>query len=212
MPYLTQSRFPTAWRIFQYLIGGTIDKRSFALQCYNNEKRVLEVGCSLGNVSKAFTKFADITFTGLDIDPVVIQYAKRTFAKHSNFNFICDDLRNFASTGRVFDLVIFPGILHHIDDQLALELLNASSSLLAPQAKLVVIDPLVPEKTDPLFHSVFLKLEQGEYLRKHEEMKSLLKKIDGMKILRDEKKLMGATPLSIPKSCTFGIYELVEHH
>lgn len=208
MAFLNQSRFPTAWRIFQFFIGGVIDKRKFAIMHYQGEKRVLEVGCSLGNVSSVFTQYPEIEFTGVDIDPVVITYSQKSFKNFSNFSFICADLRDYAKLGKKFDLILFPGILHHVDDQLAIELLESATTMLAKDAPLIVIDPVLPEKSDPLFHHLFLKLEQGQYLRYHEQMITLLGKVKNTRLTLVEKHLMGATPLSIPKSCTFGIYKL----
>jgi hypothetical protein len=57
MSFLSQSNFPRLWLLFQYLVGGTADKRRLAAMYYKGQKKVLEIGCSVGNVSQIFSKF-----------------------------------------------------------------------------------------------------------------------------------------------------------
>jgi 2-polyprenyl-3-methyl-5-hydroxy-6-metoxy-1,4-benzoquinol methylase len=77
MPFLSQHNFPILWEFLQYWIGGTTDKRRLCLRKYNGQKRVLEVGCSVGNIAKAFQSFAEISYTGIDIDSTAIRRAQK---------------------------------------------------------------------------------------------------------------------------------------
>lgn len=208
MPLLSQNRFPALWRLFQYWIGGTVDKRRLCLQYYGGQGRVLEVGCSLGNIAKAFTRFHDVDYTGIDIDPVVIDYARRDFNRWKNFRFLSTDLREFAASAKPFDYILFAGILHHVDDQLAHELLQAASSLLAGTGKLVIVDPLLVRKEDSWLLHQYVKLEQGEYLRSGGNMLGLLQGVPGLQLTRSEERLIGASPLRRPICARFGLYTL----
>jgi cyclopropane fatty-acyl-phospholipid synthase-like methyltransferase len=148
MPFLTQSRFPTLWKIFQFLIGGTIDKRKLCILKYQGQQQILEVGCSLGNIATVFQNIPGIHYTGIDIDPVVIRYAQKDFSNYPNFRFLCEDLRDFSDRAGVFDYILFAGIIHHIEDALCKSLLSAAQKLMSEKGSLIVVDPLIPEPED----------------------------------------------------------------
>lgn len=209
MPFLSQYRFPRLWNAFQYFAGGTVDKRRLCLKYYQGEKTVLEVGCSLGNISKAFIGFPDIRFTGLDIDPVVINFAKKKFKAEPGFTFICQDLRTLAEAkDNRFDYILFAGICHHISSQECLDLLKVASHLLTRKGRIVIVDPLMPKKKDSWFVHRFIMLEQGCYLRSGDNFLKMLKTISGVQIKVKEECLIGSCPLHWPICARFGVYLL----
>jgi len=206
--FLSQHRFPGLWNFFQYVIGGTVDKRRLCLKHYAGESAILEVGCSLGNISKAFTALPNIEFTGVDIDPVVIEYAQKAFSHTSNFKFVCEDLRSFSEKkDTLYDYILFAGICHHIEDIECVELLNvASRSLLQKGGKLVVVDPLLPLPEDSGFVHSFLKLEQGKFLRTGQQLEDIVKETEEVRLVDKHEYLIGASPLHRPVCARFGVY------
>ncbi|MEI8173431.1 MAG: class I SAM-dependent methyltransferase [Deltaproteobacteria bacterium] len=209
MPYLSQSRFPGLWKLFQLTIGGTVDKRKLCLLKYSGQKKVLEVGCSLGNIAPAFID-KNVEYTGIDTDPVAIEYAKKDFRKHGSFNFICNDLRTYVEkTKTTYDYILFAGVLHHIDDTLSKELISAAKKLLAENGIIVIVDPLLPDEKDNWFIHVFMSVfEQGQHLRREEKLQELLESLPGLKCTESESHYQAATPFSFPYSCRFGIHVL----
>lgn len=206
---MSQHRFPRLWNAFQYTVGGTIDKQRLCLKHYQGEKRILEVGCSLGNISKAFVGLPDIRFTGVDIDPVVIGYAKKRFRKEAAFEFICQDLRILAEEKKRYDYILLAGVCHHVDNHGCRELLTVASDILVKDGgSLVVVDPLVPKAEDSWFVHRFFKLEQSHYLRSGDQLMELLQKIEGMRINDKEEYLIGASPFHWPVCARFGVYRL----
>ncbi len=77
MALLTRSRFPGLWRSFQYRIGGTVHKPYLCLLEYDGQERVLGLGCSLGSSARACLKLDHVAHTSIDIDPVVLESARR---------------------------------------------------------------------------------------------------------------------------------------
>src|ERR1700733_5549900 len=124
MPLLTQSRFPQLWLLMQNTIGGTPCKQALAIEHYQGQKRVLEIGCSVGNISSVFCAFPDVEFTGIDIDPRAIDLAKRRFHNFPNFSFSLVSLKELARQGKEFDYVLFAAMLHHVNDDDGLRLLR----------------------------------------------------------------------------------------
>jgi 2-polyprenyl-3-methyl-5-hydroxy-6-metoxy-1,4-benzoquinol methylase len=197
------------WRLFQYCVGGTVDKRRLSMMKYRGQKRVLEVGCSVGNISRAFQTVPEIEYTGIDIDPVVIDYARKAFSSLPGFRFLCMDLCDFAaSSDERFDYLLFAGVLHHVDDETCLRMLRAVWPLMADDGTLVIVDPVMPTSEDSWFMHWFLKLEQGEHVRRDADVRGLVRSVVGFQLEEVEIHYVGATPVSVPKCARFGVYKL----
>ena len=209
MAFFTQSRFPFLWNAFQYAIGGVIDKRRLCLEPYSGEKRVLEVGCSVGNIADAFINLPGVNYTGIDIDGVAIEYAKKRFLKHLNFNFIYGDMLGLPNDNSRYDYILFAGCCHHMTDEQCIDLLSAAAGLLTERGRLVVVDPLLPSKEDHWFIKMFIKLEQGMHLRNGDELRSIIEKVNGLKIENDKEVLVSSTPLGWPLCARFAVSTLI---
>ena len=208
MSFLSQTRFPRLWGLFQYFIGGTVDKRKIVQELKLSNKSVLEIGCSIGNIAQALLKVEGINYTGLDIDENAISLAQRRFKKYGNFNFINDDLFDFSISGNRFDSIIFAGVCHHVDEKTCLNMVESADQLLKPDGQCVIVDPVFPLSDDPkLFHR-FIKLEQGEHVRTRDEFDRILSNLSSMTITNSYYRLVGATPLSVPKVARFVVYIL----
>ncbi len=207
MAFLSQHNFPALWEFFQIFLGGTYDKRKLVLLKYKHQKRILEVGCSLGNIATAFLPYKNITYTGIDIDEVVITYARKKFHFHKNFKFLCDDLLDFSKSRETYDYILFAGVCHHINDQDCVKMLQAAQKLLDPNGDLWVIDILYPEKNDPKLMHWYIHLDQGEFIRNDAQLRALIGKAAHIK--EAEIHNVGATPFSWPHCMRFGVYHLV---
>lgn len=97
IPYFNQTKFPRLWLLFQYVLGGTFDKRKLASKHLSKHKKILEIGCSSGNVSDIFKKFENTKFLGIDIDEKAITFAEKRFGKNEDFKFRCCSLEDLIS-------------------------------------------------------------------------------------------------------------------
>lgn len=206
MAFLNQSRFPTLFQFFQTWLGGTQDKQKLALLKYQNQKRIMEVGCSVGNIAYAFRQYDDIEYTGIDIDPVVIDHAQKAFAGCANFQFVCQDLKTYQLSGDPFDFILFAGVCHHMPDEECQVLLSQARKLLAQDGQLVVVDILQPEPEDSWLLQQYIKIDQGEYIRSDASLQHLIKRVAS--IQNAEIHYVGASPMSIPIIARFGVYTL----
>jgi 2-polyprenyl-3-methyl-5-hydroxy-6-metoxy-1,4-benzoquinol methylase len=187
-------------------LGGTHDKQKLALLKYQNQKRILEVGCSVGNIAEAFRGFESIEYTGIDIDPAVIDYAQMSFSKHPNFQFVCQDLKTYQLAGQPFDFILFAGVCHHIPDVECQNLFKAARQLLADNGKLIVVDILKPEPEDSWLLHRYINIDQGEYIRSDASLRILIQGVS--KIKEAEIHFVGASPVSFPLVARFGVYTL----
>lgn len=174
LPLLSQTRFPRLWLLMQKAIGGNQCKQQLATKYYQGEARVLEIGCSVGNISDAFRVFPQLNFTGIDIDTAALKVAQRRFRNTENFCFLQISLAELAHHGEYFDYVLFAGILHHVDDATGKRLLQDGLHCTAPNGQLIISEPEALRPNDGyfmrLFHSLF---EQGANLRSRAELEAL---------------------------------------
>jgi 2-polyprenyl-3-methyl-5-hydroxy-6-metoxy-1,4-benzoquinol methylase len=190
VPFLTQQRFPRLWLFAQHVVGCNGAKKELALRHYRGERRVLEIGCSAGNIASAFAK-AD--YTGIDIDEGALALARRRFGGRPNFRFQQISLADLAASGAEFDYVLFAGILHHVPDDVATEMLVEALSLVAEGGTLVISEPEAVRPGDGIVLRLFYKLEQGRFLRSREALEALVRRA-GVNISRADDQLMRMSP------------------
>jgi SAM-dependent methyltransferase len=208
MILLTQARMPALWNLFQWTIGGTVDKRKLCAKYYSAQKRVLEVGCSVGNIAVAFRKYPDIQYVGIDVDQAAIEMARKRFIRFTNFSFHCQDLSKRGKIDGRFGYILLAGILHHLADDESRSLLHTAAELLDEDGLLVVVDPVLPESGDNPFLQFYLKtLEQGRYVRDGAALDKLLHSEPGLLCCDKETCLVAATPIGWPKCARFGIWQ-----
>ena len=192
--------------MFQNWAGGNFDKQKLALAKYENQKHILEVGCSIGNIAQAFTKFEDLSYTGIDIDPVVIGHAQASLRRFPNFEFFCQDLKTFRPMGPKFDFILFAGMCHHVSDRACCDLLRAGQSLLSETGKMVVVDILKPEPEDTWLLHKYIRIDQGEFIRSDASLRGLIESVT--EVEEAEIHYVGASPISFPIVARFGVYTL----
>ncbi len=207
MRWLTQSRFPFLWNCFQWAMGGTVDKRRLCLKYYSGQDRVLEIGCSVGNIAVAFLPKPGLRYVGVDDDAAAIALAQKQFARVENFSFHCRDVTRMADFGEPFDYILLAGVLHHTADAVSRDLLHAAMRLLDDAGLLVVVDPILPEPRDSSFLRIYLRMfEQGQHVRSRAAMETLLNSEPGLIPCGAETCLIGATPMRVPAAARFGIW------
>jgi len=172
---LTQSNFPRLWLLFQQLIGGSKDKQALALSRYMGQQNILEIGCSVGNIADAFRSLPSISYTGIDIDGNAIAAAQRRFFG-TTFRFLEESVEKHAQSGSRYDYILVAGMLHHVDDVTAIEILCKTRLLSMQGGTILIYDPDTPTLSDPSYMHLFYKLEQGKFMRSHTESEALIQR------------------------------------
>ncbi len=75
-------------------------------------KKILEIGCSIGRDAILYTKYASY-YCGLDISDEAIKIASSLNLKNSEF--LCVDGHNIPKDDEEFDCVVVNSLLHHLD-------------------------------------------------------------------------------------------------
>jgi len=164
---------PRIWLILQLAMGGTYDKRRLAIKHYANQRRVLEIGCAVGNVSMAFRRFPNIIFVGVDLNPNAIAVARSMFRDDPRFKFVAGTAQSLIGREEPFDLVLLAGVLHHVDDDAAVELIDTAAQLLSPAGILIISEPEPARAWDPWLVRFYGRIERGKWVRGRDELIAL---------------------------------------
>lgn len=132
-------RNTTAYRLWQAPFASV----KLAPVLHNNDLktigRVLDVGCGPGTNCQYFKQ---CDYTGMDINPQYIEYARRKFGRP----FVVQDVCTFeANANERFDFVLMNSLLHHLDDAQTNRILQQIAKLLTPHGCVNIIDLVLPE-------------------------------------------------------------------
>ena len=137
----------------------------------DKKDHILDLGCGPGRLIDSLPK--GIQYTGIDISPDYIEYAKKRYG--NKYNFICSDIMDvdFLDIG-TFDKVIARGFFHHLDDRTILCLMDHMKPALSKHVQLVSLDGCYI--ADQNFISKFLlSNDRGNFVRTETEYVNLLK-------------------------------------
>ena len=131
---------PWFFRLFKDAIGAHSAISTFVDEHVRPQTgdRVLDIGCGLGDILEHFSG-KEVDYLGLDVSEDYIDWARRRYGERARF--LCRGVSRDAIDERAsFDLVLSVGVIHHLNDEGALELLELARSALTPQGRLVTFD------------------------------------------------------------------------
>lgn len=98
----------------------------------------LEVGCGNGHICKHLARKYNLNVTGTDVDPEMIQFAKKNIGDMPNIRLLEMDATKMPFEDKEFDIILSFGVMHHIGNwEKALEEI---SRVLKPQGFLIFGD------------------------------------------------------------------------
>lgn len=105
---------------------------------FKENQNYLEVGCGNGHICKHLARKYDLNFTCTDVDPEMIQFAKRNIGNMPNIRLLEMDATKMSFVDKEFNIVLSFGVMHHIGNwEKALEEI---SRVLNPQGFLIFGD------------------------------------------------------------------------
>ena len=102
-------------------------------------KRIIDIGCSTGACASSIIDMQKNDYVGVDIEPDYIESAAR---RSPHGNFYAMDARKMSFESGSFDLAMFVGVMHHMDDALVTDCLGEVSRVLKPGGLVIVAEPV----------------------------------------------------------------------
>jgi SAM-dependent methyltransferase len=134
--------------------------------------RILDIGCGTGEVLRYMPR---VEYLGFDMDERFVRAANESYGHRGTF--LCralgeDGVEDFAP----FDIVCATGVLHHLDDNEAVELFKVARKALKPGKRLVTLDGCFVDGQS--FLSKFtLSMDRGKHVRTSHEYVELASQV-----------------------------------
>jgi SAM-dependent methyltransferase len=133
------------------------------------DMKILDIGCGPANILNFYPK---VKYLGFDLSREYIENAKKRFGDRGEF-FCAEVNRNNLKDPATFDLVTALNIMHHLNDEEVIELLNLAKDALKIGGRMVTSDGC-KVKGDSFISSIILSLDRGKYIRSREAYENLI--------------------------------------
>ena len=168
---------PQFYDFFQVLVGGK-KSRKYILENYISDKlkagdKILDIGCGTGYILDYIDDKA--IYCGYDLDQRYINFAKQKYKGKGEFH--CARVNSMNVTDeKQYDFVFAFGLIHHLDNNEAIELFNIAKSNLKSGGIFLTLDGVF--KTNQNFIAkAFLNNDRGKFVRSEIEYLELAKSV-----------------------------------
>jgi SAM-dependent methyltransferase len=153
---------PAVYELFSRLVGGERARRTLVAEHLrpSGADRVLDIGCGPGELLTLLP--ADVRYLGVDISAAYIERARARFGSRAEFH--VGDATSFSPGDRRFDLVLAIGVLHHLNDQQAKDLLQIAARALAPDGRVVTVDGVYAPGQSRIASAIIAR-DRGQHVR-----------------------------------------------
>jgi 2-polyprenyl-3-methyl-5-hydroxy-6-metoxy-1,4-benzoquinol methylase len=135
--------------------------------------KILDIGCGTGN-TLCYLPNTIGEYIGFDMNNSYIEFAKKRYKDRSNCSFYCEKVSS-ATISEIehFDIVLAIGILHHLTDDEADNLLEIAHQVLKPNGVLITYDNVYVENQHWLA-KWFISKDRGHAVRTDNGYKQLV--------------------------------------
>jgi SAM-dependent methyltransferase len=130
---------------------------------------ILDIGCGTGEILDYLP--AGITYIGYDISAPYIESARKRYGACATFH--CQWFDEFALDALPkFDIIMAIGLVHHLDDAHARQLLALAKKALKPGGRLITRDPCYAPGQSPIAR-LLIACDRGQHVRSAEQYDQL---------------------------------------
>jgi cyclopropane fatty-acyl-phospholipid synthase-like methyltransferase len=166
-------KFPSLYLLSQGILGAKRARKKCIEEYARVEPgmRVLDIGCGPGYVVRYLPK---ARYFGFDISTQYINYAKQKYGKKGTF-FAQRFDADMATKLGPFDLILMAGLLHHLNDAEAVDLLELSRRAMSRRGRLITLDPCYHARQSSIA-KFLMNRDRGESIRESTEYVTLASK------------------------------------
>lgn len=162
---------PRVYSAFQFIMGGSSDVRLYFVEQFirpEKDMRILDIGCGPAEI---LDYLPDVDYWGFDISESYIKRAQERYANRGTFR--CQIL-DASDVGNMmpFDVVLALGLLHHLDDEDAIQTITLAHGALKPGGRLITVDPCFESGQNPVARFM-VKHDRGKNVRNQTGYSSL---------------------------------------
>jgi ubiquinone/menaquinone biosynthesis C-methylase UbiE len=139
-------------------------------------ERIVDLGCGSGAVLDFLPR--DCDYIGIDVSEGYISAARKKYSGNRTFlvGTALDFLNQDSSSRNNTDLVLCNGLLHHLPDDQAREVLEISKQLLKPGGRLVCLEATYLARQTRLSKWI-VGTDRGRFVRSEQEWKKLVSQV-----------------------------------
>lgn len=167
-------------RIRPLVVGGIDLSPAYRNLACTAEDVVVDIGCGTGDALNYLTEFR--AYHGFDNDAGAVAHARTRFGTRPGVHYSDRELQARDLAEIQPTRVMMAGLLHHLDDQLAIDLLRMCAA--APSVRRIATLDVVYLPGEHV-NNLLARLDRGKYVRKVDGYKDLVQRA-GLKISRDE--------------------------
>ena len=163
--------------IFQNVVGGHRARKWIASKAWKvtGGEKVVDIGCGTGSCLDYLP--ANIVYCGIDISQAYIESAREKYGERGRFfvGSATDCPEGVRNELLQADIVLSNGVLHHLSDEEALQVLDLAKNVLKPGGRLICVEPTY------LLHQTvlskwILSQDRGMFIRSETQWKALIEK------------------------------------
>ena len=171
--------FSWLYEFFQAnLLGGHKARKWLATNVWKLKSRetIIDIGCGPGTILEYLPP--EVSYWGIDVSENYIRSARRRFAGRGTFflgtarDFLDHDDSHLNSA----DLVLCNGLLHHLSDDEAIEVLKLSRLLMKPNGRVVCLEGVFLARQTRLSRWIVSR-DRGRHVRSEQEWKNLMAQV-----------------------------------
>lgn len=131
--------------------------------------RVFDVGCGTGAI---LSYLPPVSYLGVDVNARYIECARSRLGARGTF-VVGDGGERFAVADESIDLVLALGVLHHLADETAANIIAEAARVLVPGGRFVTHDPVL-SSSGTRAARLFVRLDRGKYVRSRSDLVALV--------------------------------------
>lgn len=135
--------------------------------------RILDIGCGTAEILSYLP--SDTEYWGFDISQKYIQAAKSRYGSRGHFRCGQLDRAELEKLPR-FDTVLVFGVLHHLNDDVVMNLFELARDALTEGGRVITIDPCLATGQNPVARYLILH-DRGQNVRGEEGYRDLAKQV-----------------------------------